>query len=197
MTDFDIAGFCSQTSVYRPGMDVTKAELVGRTNWRRQEKTKSIREWKAKVYEIHNVVFSFRSRKVAGGESDVAGSEQVLPLELDEDDDGFLVCENPNFGLSSNRQRHSSFVREEREWVTLPRKSVDVPPSASAAPRRTTVSTMQTKEKEYIQSLRPSVWLTEQFPLKTEELFIKTEIFDPFPRLWECSLSLFHLLIIR
>ncbi|KAE7995412.1 hypothetical protein FH972_000213 [Carpinus fangiana] len=170
MTDSDIAGFCSQTSVYRPGMDVTKAELVGRTNWRRQEKTESVGEWKAKVYEIHNVVFSFRSRKVAGGESDVAGSEQVLPLELDEDDDGFLVCENPNFGLSSDRRRHSSFVREEREWVTLPRKSVDVPPSASAAPRRAAVSATQTKEKEYIRSLRPSVWLTEQFPLKTEEL---------------------------
>jgi hypothetical protein len=28
-------------------------------------------------------------------------------------------------------------------------------------------------------------------------LFIKTEIFDPSPRLWECSLSLFHLLIIH
>ncbi|XP_059439906.1 uncharacterized protein LOC132172424 [Corylus avellana] len=170
MSDSDIAGFCSQTSVYRPGMDVTKAELVGRTNWRRQEKTESVGEWKAKVYEIHNVVFSFRSRKVAGGDADVAGSEQVLPLELDEDDDGFLVCENPNFGLSSDRRRHSSFVREEREWVALPRKSVDVPPSASAAPRRAAVSATQTKEKEYIRSLRPSVWLTEHFPLKTEEL---------------------------
>jgi hypothetical protein len=143
MTDFDIAGFCSQTSVYRPGMDVTKAELVRRTNWRRQEKTKSVREWKAKVYEIHNVVFSFRSRRVADGESDMAGSEQVLSLELDEDNDGFLVCENPNFGLSSDRRRHSSlisFIREDREWVTLSRKSVDVPPSASAAPRRAAVS---------------------------------------------------------
>jgi hypothetical protein len=45
-----------------------------------------------------------------------------------------------------------------------------VPPSASAAPRRAAVSATQTKEKEYIRSLRPSVWLTEQFPLKTEEL---------------------------
>jgi hypothetical protein len=170
MSESDIAGFCSQTSVYRPGMDVTKAELVGRTNWRRQEKTESVGEWKAKVYEIHNVVFSFRSRKVAGGDADVAGSEQVLPLELDEDDDGFLVAENPNFGVSSDRRRHSSFVREEREWVTLPRKSVDVPPSAAVAPRRAAVSATQTKEKEYIRSLRPSVWLTEQFPLKTEEL---------------------------
>ncbi|RDX87894.1 Ankyrin repeat domain-containing protein 13C, partial [Mucuna pruriens] len=173
MNESDVAGFCSQTSVYRPGMDVTRAELVGRTNWRRQEKTESVGEWKAKVYEMHNVVFSFRSRKVAGGESDVAGSEQVLPLELDEDDDGFLVAENPSFGFPMpDKRRHSSFVREEREWVPLGRKSVDLTSVTAPPPRRSSPSmTMpQTKEKEYVRSLRPSVWLTEQFPLKTEEL---------------------------
>ncbi|EEF43859.1 ankyrin repeat domain-containing protein 13C [Ricinus communis] len=179
MSESDISGFCAQTSVYRPGMDVTKAELVGRTNWRRQEKTESIGEWKAKVYEVQNVVFSFRSRKVtAHNENDVAGSEQVLPLELDEDDDGFLVAENPNFGFNnsnSDRRRHSSFVREGREWVSVGRKSVDIIPSSSisAPPRRSAVTlapTPQTKEKEYVRSLRPSVWLTEQFPLKTDEL---------------------------
>ncbi|KAA8520078.1 hypothetical protein F0562_014334 [Nyssa sinensis] len=174
MSDADIAGFCAQTSVYRPGMDVTKAELVGRTNWRRQEKTESVGEWKARVYEVHNVVFSFRSRKIAGGDVDVAGSEQVLPLELDEDADGFLVAENPHFGFSDNRRRHSSFVREERELVSMPRRSVDVPSMAVPERRRAQFTSAavppQTKEKEYVKSLRPSVWLTEQFPLKTEEL---------------------------
>ncbi|KAH7545741.1 hypothetical protein FEM48_Zijuj01G0126000 [Ziziphus jujuba var. spinosa] len=184
MSESDIAGFCSQTSVYRPGMDVTKAELVGRTNWRRQEKTESVGEWKARVYEIHNVVFSFRSRKVTASEADVAGSEQVLPLELDEDDDGFLVAENPNFGIPDKRrhssfvreERHSSFVREDREFVTLGRKSVDLPSVVAPPPHRRAMAASvsvvppQTKEKEYVRSLRPSVWLTEQFPLKTEEL---------------------------
>ena len=78
-------------------------------------------------HEIHNVVFSVRSRKVAGGDYDVAGSEQVLPLELDEDNDGILVAENPSFGFpSADQRRHGSFVREEREWVTVPRKSVEL-----------------------------------------------------------------------
>ncbi|GMI91467.1 hypothetical protein like AT1G62050 [Hibiscus trionum] len=177
MSESEITGFCSQTSVYRPGMDVTRAELVGRTNWRRQEKIESVGEWKAKVYELHNVIFSFRSRKVASSGNDNAGSEQVLPLELDEDEDGFLVCENPNFAMPDSR-RHSSFVREDREWISVGRKSVDVVfPSSAAPPRRsvtfpmtTAVPPPQTKEKEYVRSLRPSVWLTEQFPLKTEEL---------------------------
>ena len=79
------------------------AEFVGRTNWCRQEKTESIGEWKARVYEIHHVVFSFRSQKVVSGDSDVAGSKQVLPLELDEDDDddGFLVVKNLSFAFPS------------------------------------------------------------------------------------------------
>jgi len=190
MSDSDAAGFCSQSSVYRPGMDVTKAELVGRTNWRRQEKMENVGEWKARVYEVHNVFFSFRSRKVAVGGSDVAGSEQVLPLELDEDEDGFLVAENPSFGIpaasnsNDDKRRHSSFVREEREWVPVGRKSVDLPSISVAPPRKSSAmapprksSAMAPpmleppmKEKEYLRSLRPAVWLTEQFPLKTEEL---------------------------
>ncbi|KAL9688763.1 hypothetical protein QQ045_033187 [Rhodiola kirilowii] len=177
MSDADVAGFCKQTSVYRPGMDVTKAELVCRTNWRRQEKVESVGEWKARVFEIHNVVFSFRSRKVI--DSDVEGSEHMLPLELDEDDDGFLVAENPEF-LNPDRRRHSSFVREEKEWFTGGRKSVDFIPSSvsSAASDRQRIKRLEAahppphlmKEKEYVKSFKPSVWLTEQFPLKMEEL---------------------------
>lgn len=178
LSDADIASFCNQTSVYRPGMDVTKAELVSRTNWRRQEKTENVGEWKARVYEVHNVIFSFRSRKITA----VDGSEQILPidLELDEDsEEGFLVAENPRFSVSGDdwqARRHSSFVRDERERVMVSRKSVDIipetrrrlPPSAAAS--ISLAPPPQTKEKEYVKNLRPLIWLTEQFPLKTEEL---------------------------
>ncbi|XP_060191883.1 uncharacterized protein LOC132621574 [Lycium barbarum] len=171
LSDSDISSFCNQTSVYRPGMDVTKSTLVSRTNWRGQDKTENVNEWKARVYDVNNVVFSFRSRKITGAES-----EQVLPLdlELEEDsDDGFLVAENPRFSVCDRQRRHSSFIREEREFVTVSRKSVDIIPE----PRRRTAAAAipvaplpNTKEKEYVKSLKPSVWLTEQFPLKTEEL---------------------------
>ncbi|KAM3285396.1 ankyrin repeat domain-containing protein 13C [Capsicum chacoense] len=178
LSDSDVSSFCNQTSVYRPGMDVTKSTLVSRTNWRGQEKTENIGEWKARVYDVNNVVFSFRSRKISGAES-----EQILPLdlELEEDsEDGFLVAENPRFSVStaaassvesSKQRRHSSFVREERDFVTVSRKSVDIIPE----PRRRVAAIPvapppNTKEKEYVKSLKPSVWLTEQFPLKTEEL---------------------------
>lgn len=168
-------------------MDVTKAELVGRTNWRRQEKTESVGQWKAKVYEMHNIIFTFRSRKINAGDNreDPFGTNYVLPLEIDEEsDEGFIVAENPRFSVSNERQRrhsnfvredrerrHSSFVREDREFVTVSRKSVDIIPvdGRRRAPERL-VAPPLTKEKEYVKSLRPMVWLTEEFPLKTEEL---------------------------
>ncbi|XP_074272013.1 uncharacterized protein LOC141595951 isoform X2 [Silene latifolia] len=190
MTDEDVANFCSQTTVYRPGMDVTAAELVSRTNWRRQEKIESVGDYKSKVYEMHNVLFSFRSRKVIGDDNGGRREEQVLPLELDEEE-GFLVAENPtDFGFcdGNDRRRHSSFVRGEREWVSVGRKSVDInfaPSVAKTGERRRASSVTAaerpalvvmpaveaaTKEKEYVKSLRPSVWLTDDFPLKTEEV---------------------------
>ncbi|XP_051125581.1 uncharacterized protein LOC127247665 [Andrographis paniculata] len=176
LSDSEISNFCNQTSVYRPGMDVTKAELISRTNWRRQEKTDSVGEWKARVYEMHNVTFSFRSRKVNAAENkdDPFSPTCVLPLEIDEEsDEGFIVAENPRFSVSNDRhRRHSSFVREEREFVTVSRKSVDIIPIDRR--RRSTadrfITPPQTKEKEYVKNLRPTLWLTEQFPLKTEEL---------------------------
>ncbi|KZV37177.1 ankyrin repeat domain-containing protein 13C-B-like [Dorcoceras hygrometricum] len=179
LSDSDISNFCNQTSVYRPGMDVTKAELIARTNWRRQEKTENVGEWKARVYEMHNVIFTFRSRKACPGGSreDPFGPTCVLPLEIDEEsDDGFIVAENPRFSVSNDRQRrHSSFVREDREFVTVSRKSVDIIPidSRRRAPPSAVdrvVAPPDTKEKEYAKNLRPTFWLTEQFPLKTEEL---------------------------
>ncbi|XP_058094441.1 uncharacterized protein LOC131240323 [Magnolia sinica] len=204
LSESDEEGVASQTSVYRPGMDVTRAELVARTNWRRQDKTESVGEWKARVYDIHNVEFSFRTRKVAAQDihddssSNGHHRQQVMPLVFQEDsDDGFLVAENPNFdlGLSSSQRRNSSFekgdycynhngkIREDREWASVGRKSVDIPsmttrpgledrggriPDGKKSGKKVAVGA--SKESEYVKSLRPTVWLTEQFPLKTEEI---------------------------
>ncbi|GAB4830851.1 hypothetical protein Ancab_004879 [Ancistrocladus abbreviatus] len=76
------------------------------------------------------------------------------------------------------RRRNSSFVKSEKDWVTVSRNSVDMNLASgrrrmsSAAAVISTVAgpPLPTKEKEYVKRLRPSVWLTEQFPLKTEEL---------------------------
>ncbi|KAL0694385.1 hypothetical protein Bca4012_061565 [Brassica carinata] len=139
VSEREITGFCSQTSLYRPGMDVTRAELVEMKNWRGQAKTETVGEWRAKCYEVENVSFSFKSRKVvAVGETELNGCFNV---------------EEREFQPSSGRRR--------RKAVSLPAEGIPVAAAASVA---------RIKEKEYVKSLSPSVWLTEDFPLKTEEL---------------------------
>jgi len=41
------------------GIDVTEAELIAQTSWRRQEKTEMVGAWKAKVYDMHHVQVSY------------------------------------------------------------------------------------------------------------------------------------------
>ncbi|XP_030549589.1 ankyrin repeat domain-containing protein 13C-B [Rhodamnia argentea] len=60
----------SQTNIFRPGIDVTQAVLLPQLTWRRQEKTEMVGLWKAKVYDMHNVVVSIKSRKVPGAMTD-------------------------------------------------------------------------------------------------------------------------------
>ncbi|KAL6184933.1 hypothetical protein ACLB2K_041068 [Fragaria x ananassa] len=60
----------SQTNIFRPGIDVTQAVLLPQLTWRRQEKTETVGSWKAKVYDMHNVVVSIKSRRVPGAMTD-------------------------------------------------------------------------------------------------------------------------------
>ncbi|KAG6493211.1 uncharacterized protein LOC122001876 [Zingiber officinale] len=60
----------SQTNIFRPGLDVTQAVLLPQLTWRRQERSEMVGPWKAKVYDMHNVVVSVKSRRVPGAMTD-------------------------------------------------------------------------------------------------------------------------------
>ncbi|KAJ4878846.1 Ankyrin repeat family protein [Raphanus sativus] len=60
----------SKTSIFRPGIDVTQAVLFPQLTWRRQERSEMVGKWKAKVYDMHNVVVSIKSRRVPGAMTD-------------------------------------------------------------------------------------------------------------------------------
>ncbi|XP_047947944.1 ankyrin repeat domain-containing protein 13B-like [Salvia hispanica] len=109
LTEDEIAKDCNPSSVSRPSVDVSKAELVNCKNWRRQDRTEHVGKWKSRVYEMHNVVVKFRECK--------------LPAEAAE--------------LSSEAEKKQ------------PKK---------------------VEEAAFKKNLRPMLWLTEQFPLETEEL---------------------------
>ncbi|CAM6081900.1 unnamed protein product [Calypogeia fissa] len=72
----------SQTNMYRPGIDVTQAELVSHLTWRRQERTEMVGSWKAKIYDMHHVMVSVRSRRVPGAMTD----EELFAVEGDRHD---------------------------------------------------------------------------------------------------------------
>ncbi|GAA0183778.1 scaffold/adaptor protein [Lithospermum erythrorhizon] len=79
----------SKTSIFRPGIDVTEAVLLPQVTWRRQEKAEMVGSWKAKVYDMHNVVVSIKSRKVPGAMSDDEfvssnNEDETESLELDD-----------------------------------------------------------------------------------------------------------------
>ncbi|CAL9154062.1 unnamed protein product [Musa hybrid cultivar] len=60
----------SQTNIFRPGIDVTHAVLLPQLTWRRQERSEMVGPWKAKVYEMHHVMVSMKSRQVPGAMTD-------------------------------------------------------------------------------------------------------------------------------
>ncbi|XP_073132106.1 uncharacterized protein [Henckelia pumila] len=78
----------SQTNIFRPGIDVTQAVLISQTTWKRQEKTEMVGPWKAKVYDMHNVLVSIKSRRVPGAMTDDelfnSSNENETESELDD-----------------------------------------------------------------------------------------------------------------
>ncbi|PKI49157.1 ankyrin repeat domain-containing protein 13C [Punica granatum] len=240
----------SQTNMYRPGIDVTQAELIPHLNWRRQERTEMVGNWKAKVYDMLHVMVSVKSRRVPGamtdeelfaaddeervangGENDeyddVLTSEERMQLEsalrvgnadgLGEDED-HVVCESQENGSAGTHENGESngAGKEKKSWFgwkkggkggaddpddsKLLKKFSKLAPEGSQQKSgdhqksslelakddgvdskkgkdRTTKkkkkkgpSSESKHESEYKKGLRPVLWLTPDFPLKTEEL---------------------------
>ncbi|KAG8648094.1 hypothetical protein MANES_09G147600v8 [Manihot esculenta] len=240
----------SQTNMYRPGIDVTQAELVPHLNWRRQERTEMVGNWKAKVYDMFHVMVSVKSRRVPGAMTDeelfAADDEErvangadndefddVLTAEerkqldtalrmgnadgLGEDEESGVVeyQENGSGGSYENGEANGS-SKEKKSWFGWKnkgsknnnddpedskilkkfsklapeggnQKSVDNRKSSefsredlgdskkgkdkgSKKKKKKGVSSESKHESEYKKGLRPVLWLTPDFPLKTEEL---------------------------
>lgn len=235
----------SQTNMYRPGIDVTQAELVPHLNWRRQERTEMVGNWKAKVYDMLHVMVSVKSRRVPGamtdeelfavededklanvGENDeyddVLTAEERMQLDsalrmgnsdglCDDDENGILSSQENGSGVSYENGEANSAVKEKKSWFGWNKKgmknNVEDPEdskilkkfsklapegsnqrSSSEYPREDVSDVKKGKDKsskkkkkkgpvsesksesEYKKGLRPVLWLTPDFPLKTDEL---------------------------
>ncbi|KAI4338624.1 hypothetical protein MLD38_023660 [Melastoma candidum] len=234
----------SKTNMYRPGIDVTQAELVPHLNWRRQDRTEMVGGWKAKVYDMLHVMVSVKSRRVPGamtdeelfageeeeralgagdGYDDVLTAEERNQLEsvLRTGGNGDLQCEDEDHGdhdCQNNgvvASEANGMSKERKSWFGWKKGSKDAgdDPDDSKAKRhsKSTVDNGHEKvagfersssdlskdelmdhkkgkdklnkkkkkkgpnsetkhESEYKKGLRPVLWLTPDFPLKTDEL---------------------------
>lgn len=240
----------SQTNMYRPGIDVTQAELVSHLNWRRQERAEMVGIWKAKVYDMLNVTVSVKSRRVPGAMTDeelfsvdderlanggdnddyddVLTAEERMQLDsalrmgnsdglCNEEENGVSACQENSLGGPYDNSESNGASKDKKGWFGWNRKGVknnsDDPEDSKIlkkfsklAPeggnqtqvdnqksssqlqkedigdpkkgkdksgkkkKKKGLSTESKHESEYKKGLRPVLWLTPDFPLKTEEL---------------------------
>ncbi|XP_077250900.1 uncharacterized protein LOC143890201 [Tasmannia lanceolata] len=258
----------SQTNIFRPGIDVTQAVLLPQLTWRRQEKTEMVGAWKARVYDMHHVVVSVKSRRVPGAmtddeffsscnENDTESEEYgdlltedekkqlELALKLDSSemgDDGLSdgivphrrscyeprdfpiedrhICSNSqakhdrkgwfgNWGKRGSKNEVQKKIAPPRSSLCVDdkvsdllgesptrlqikpgRHSVEVPAMGEDYRRgrdrdlKKTVASSESghrrkdshRESEYKKGLRPVLWLSPNFPLRTEELLPMLDI---------------------
>lgn len=205
----------SQTNMYRPGIDVTQAELVPHLNWRRQERSEVVGPWKSKVFDMLHVMVSVKSRRVPGamtdeelfstneeravgqdGYDDVLTAEEKIQLDsalrmgnsdtLCEDEEH----ENGNSGPSENIESNGT-SKDKKGWFGWNKKGSKADNSQKSSSeingegngeskkekdksgkkkKKKGSATEAKHESEYKKGLRPVLWLTPDFPLKTEEL---------------------------
>jgi ankyrin repeat domain-containing protein 13 len=209
----------SKTNMYRPGIDVTQAELVTHFNWRRQERTETVGHWKAKVYDMVNVLVTVKSRRVPGAMTDeelfaMDGEEKKgRGSELDAELDEVLTAEERkqlDSALRTGNQDEESedrgeegdsraadhmgsngVAKDKKGWFgwggkkgaksdEKPSKAGSNDESGDPGKHKDKGSEKKKKgapsgdanklESEYKKGLRPVLWLTQDFPLKIDEL---------------------------
>ncbi|KAJ0771400.1 putative ankyrin repeat domain-containing protein [Helianthus annuus] len=229
----------SQTNMYRPGIDVTQAELVPHLNWRRQERSELVGPWKSKVYDMLHVMVSVKSRRVPGAMTDeeLFANEHGAENGADHDEyDDVLtpeekmqlnsalkmgnsenVCEDEDQQTHNGNTDSGSFensesnTKDKKSWFGWNKKgsktggndpedskilkkfsklnetqkpssetvtatddnnseSKKAKDKSAKKKKKKGLATDTKHESEYKKGLRPVLWLTPDFPLKTDEL---------------------------
>ncbi|KAI3738873.1 hypothetical protein L2E82_29096 [Cichorium intybus] len=161
----------SQANMFRPGIDVTQAVLLPQMTWRRQEKTEFVGIWRAKVYDMQNVVVSIKSRRVPGAksENELFGDEKETNGEEFNDiltDEEHKQLESAlNNGISNSKHRDIP-IEDGFGYGNEDNKNDK---SKSKSSQRKDIGKDGSRESEYKKGLRPILWLSPDFPLHTDE----------------------------
>ena len=189
----------SQANIFRPGIDVTEAVLLPQLTWRKQERSEMVGPWKSRVYDMHHVVVSVKSRRVPGAQQDEevinSGSEELedvlteeerrqLEVALKEDSPENFVgprrscCEERDIPIEDEKRWFSAWGRKGKHKKDsqnmVPSRSSfcssNQPVEIASSSRSECLKREKTRESEYKKGVRPTLWLSPDFPLQTEEL---------------------------
>ena len=109
----------SKTNIFRPGIDVTQAVLLPQLTWRRQEKTEMVGPWKAKVYDMHNVVVSIKSRGVPGAMTDDELFSSCNENETESEELNDILTEDERRQLEDALRLESTDLNNESDEVII------------------------------------------------------------------------------
>ena len=167
-------------SVRRVGLDVSQALLVPQLTWRRKERKEMVGPWKAKVYDMQNVVLSVKSRRIPGApppeakpapkQANMKDNEKIEDILTDEERKQLEAAMNSSDdnGHSHNRAKkekkgRSGGHRDHKERKTNSAQSAEI-------------SVNQKGESQFKRGMMPSLWLSQNFPLKIDELLPMLDI---------------------
>ena len=170
----------SRSESVRIGIDVSQALLVPQLTWRRKERKEMVGPWKAKVYDMQNVVFSVKSRRIPGApppeakpapkktkKKDNGKIEDILTDEERKQFEAAMNSSDDN-GHSHNRAKKEKKGRSGGHRDHKERKT------NSAQPAEHFVN--QKGESQFKRGMMPALWLSQNFPLKIDELLPMLDI---------------------
>ncbi|KAI9114899.1 hypothetical protein K1719_013912 [Acacia pycnantha] len=175
----------SQDAMVNVEIDMSQALLIPQMTWRRKERKEMVGPWKAKVYDMHNVNVSVRSvkgprakkhdRASSIGSKHESKDIQEMCTEEERKQLESALAQNMD-SLESNNEDGLDHIKEEKkdkegygqkEKGIKKGKHIKAPSMDSGS---SNFNKEGSSENEYKRGMRPSLWLSPNFPLKVEDL---------------------------
>ncbi|XP_027364476.1 ankyrin repeat domain-containing protein 13B-like [Abrus precatorius] len=171
----------SRSQVCKVGLDLSQALLAPQMTWRGKEKKESVGTWKAKVYEMQNVVLTVKSKALPGAPPDPKSSPEESTKENEKFEDTLTDDDRKQLEVAmnasdENSHTHKSNVKKEKKGRSSGHreKGHHKGKNNNSANSRSQVNASD--DTEYKKGMMPVLWLSHDFPLKIEELLPMLDI---------------------
>ncbi|XP_020231908.1 ankyrin repeat domain-containing protein 13B [Cajanus cajan] len=170
----------SKSESVRVAIDVSEAHLVPQLTWRRKERKEMVGPWKARVYDMQNVVLNVKSKRVPGApppeakpipkENKKKDSEKLDEILTDDEKKQLEAAMN---ATEENGHSHKSHKKEKKGRSGGHRENHHKGKNTNASSEN---SSGPKEESQFKRGMMPALWLSQNFPLKIEELLPMLDI---------------------